>query len=69
VSDVDALASFHEVTRLEGIFPALESAHATALARQLVQAGVDFSRGVLINLSGRGEKDIPTVQQAMQEGT
>lgn len=68
VSDVDALASFHEVTRLEGIFPALESSHATALARQLARSGVDVSRGMLINLSGRGEKDIPTVQKAMQEG-
>jgi tryptophan synthase beta chain len=64
VNDQDALASFHEVTRLEGIFPALESAHATALAKQLVMDGRVGPRGVLINMSGRGEKDIPTVQAA-----
>jgi tryptophan synthase beta chain len=65
VQDDDALRSFHEVTRLEGIFPALESAHATALCRTLIEAGELGPGGILINMSGRGEKDIPTVQAAM----
>jgi tryptophan synthase beta chain len=62
VTDSEALASFHEVTQLEGIFPALESAHATALAKRLAQEGRLGPHGVLINMSGRGEKDIPTIQ-------
>ena len=67
VGDEDALAAFHELTRLEGIFPALESSHGVALAKHLVQTGVPHDRGVLINLSGRGDKDIHTVQAADAE--
>ncbi len=60
VTDDEALAAFHELTRCEGIMPALESSHALAYARQLAQRlgkGMD----VLVNLSGRGDKDIHTV--------
>ncbi len=67
VDDDEALASFHEVTELEGIFPALESSHATALAKRLVLEGKAGPRGMLVNMSGRGEKDIPTVQRADAE--
>ncbi len=60
VTDQEALAAFHTLTRLEGIMPALESSHALAyteqLARQLGRDGV-----IVVNLSGRGDKDIHTV--------
>jgi tryptophan synthase beta chain len=60
ISDELALAAFHELTRTEGIMPALESSHALAyaetLARELGRGGV-----IVINLSGRGDKDIQTV--------
>ncbi|HET9122115.1 MAG TPA: tryptophan synthase subunit beta [Acidiferrobacteraceae bacterium] len=62
VTDEEALAAFHETTRMEGILPALESSHALAYARVLArELGRD---GVLIvNLSGRGDKDIHTVAE------
>jgi tryptophan synthase beta chain len=56
VTDAEALAAFREVTRLEGIIPALESAHA--LAWTLAQAGAGLD---LICLSGRGDKDLAEV--------
>lgn len=56
VSDVEALASFHELCRLEGIIPALESSHALALALRTAGSGP-----VVICLSGRGDKDIEHV--------
>lgn len=62
VTDEEALAAFHELTRVEGIMPALESAHAVAYGMKLA-AGLDRDRIVLINLSGRGDKDINTVAQ------
>jgi tryptophan synthase beta chain len=62
VLDADALASFHELARLEGLLPALESAHGVALARALVRDGRVGPRGLLINLSGRGDKDVETVR-------
>lgn len=65
VSDQEALAAFSYLTRTEGIIPALESAHAVAegikLGRQLAQDEI-----LVINLSGRGDKDIPTVAQIME---
>ena len=60
ITDREALAAFHELTRSEGIMPALESSHAIAYARQLArELGKDKS--MVINLSGRGDKDIHTV--------
>jgi tryptophan synthase beta chain len=61
VSDKQALAAFHELTRLEGIIPALESSHALAWA--LEHAGELQNKHVLINLSGRGDKDLGIVEQ------
>ena len=60
VTDDEALAAFHELSRTEGIIPALESSHALAWARKLApELGPD---GVMVvNLSGRGDKDIATV--------
>ena len=63
VSDDEALESFRALCRLEGILPALESAHAVAHARRLAQE-IGTTGAVLINLSGRGDKDVPTIQDA-----
>jgi tryptophan synthase beta chain len=57
ISDEDAIDAFRLLARLEGILPALESAHAVAYAHQLA-AGLDRDRLVLVNLSGRGDKDV-----------
>ncbi len=64
-TDEEALAAFHELTRTEGIMPALESAHAMAYAGRLArELGRDAV--IVVNLSGRGDKDIHTV--ATREG-
>jgi tryptophan synthase beta chain len=60
ITDVEAVASFHDLTRIEGIIPALESAHAVAFAQKLAQ-GMDREAIILVNLSGRGDKDMHTV--------
>ncbi len=60
VSDSEALAAFHLCTRAEGIMPALESAHAVAWALKQA-AGMRADQMVLVNMSGRGDKDIHTV--------
>jgi tryptophan synthase beta chain len=59
-TDQQALNAFHELTRTEGIMPALESSHALAYAAQLAPT-MDKDQIVVINLSGRGDKDIHTV--------
>ncbi|MGA9033002.1 MAG: tryptophan synthase subunit beta [Sulfuricaulis sp.] len=60
ITDKEALEAFHELTRTEGIMPALESSHALAYAKKLApQLGKD--KIIVINLSGRGDKDIHTV--------
>jgi tryptophan synthase beta chain len=65
VTDDEALAAFHDLTRTEGIIPALESSHALAYAKKLApQMAKDQT--ILINLSGRGDKDMHTV--AAREG-
>jgi tryptophan synthase beta chain len=64
ITDEEALACFHELTRLEGILPALESAHAVAEAKKMaVELGPD--RTIIVNLSGRGDKDLDTVLAIM----
>jgi tryptophan synthase beta subunit len=63
VTDDDALAAFHQCSRLEGIIPALESAHAVAHA-MTVAKGLGQERHVLVNLSGRGDKDLDIVRTA-----
>ena len=62
-NDDEALEAFHTLTKLEGIMPALESAHAVAHA---VKIAPDMSKDqvLLVNLSGRGDKDMHTVAQA-----
>ena len=59
-TDSEALDAFHKLTLLEGIIPALESSHAIAYGMQLA-ADMDVSHRIIINLSGRGDKDIETI--------
>jgi tryptophan synthase beta chain len=64
VTDEDALRAFHELCRREGIIPALESAHALAHALKLAP-GMSKDAILLVNLSGRGDKDMHTVASRM----
>ena len=59
-NDDEVLAAFRELTRVEGIMPALESSHALAYGRKLAQS-MSPDQHIIINLSGRGDKDIHTV--------
>ena len=61
-TDTEALAAFHRVTRVEGIMPALETAHALAYAEKLA-ATMTPDQQIIVNLSGRGDKDILTVAE------
>jgi tryptophan synthase beta chain len=58
--DKEALSAFRELTQVEGIMPALESAHALAYARKLAPT-MSPDQDIVVNLSGRGDKDILTV--------
>jgi len=62
VTDEEALAGFRTLTQVEGIMPALESAHAVAYALKLA-ATMDKDKMLVINVSGRGDKDIHTIAQ------
>jgi len=62
ITDDEALAAFHECCRIEGIIPALESAHALAHAAKLA-ATMGRDKILLVNLSGRGDKDMNTVAE------
>ena len=59
-TDKQALKSFHELTRIEGIMPALETAHALAYVNKIAPS-LNKSKVIVINLSGRGDKDMFTV--------
>ncbi len=60
VTDDEALQAFHDLTRIEGILPALESSHALAWASKLAPT-MGSDQILVVNLSGRGDKDIHTV--------
>ena len=62
VTDAEALQAFHDLCRLEGIIPALESSHALAHAARLAPT-LPNDRIILVNLSGRGDKDMHTVAE------
>jgi tryptophan synthase beta chain len=66
VTDDEALRAFETLARLEGILPALESAHAIAHAQRLARE-LGPSAVLLVNLSGRGDKDVQTVEKALTE--
>jgi len=59
VTDAEALAAFHRLAETEGIIPALETAHAVAWA--IAEAPARFGQAILVNLSGRGDKDVQSV--------
>lgn len=60
IDDKEALQAFHDLTKIEGIIPALESSHALAYATKLAPT-MDKDKIIIVNLSGRGDKDIHTV--------
>ena len=60
ITDEEALSAFHYLCRTEGIIPALESSHAVAYAMKLAKT-MRPDQSILVNLSGRGDKDIGTV--------
>lgn len=62
VTDEEAMSAFRTLTRVEGIMPALETAHALAYAARLAPQ-MERQQSLIINLSGRGDKDIQTVAQ------
>jgi tryptophan synthase beta chain len=62
VTDSEALAAFHDCCRTEGIMPALESSHAIAYAVRLAPT-LGKDKIILVNLSGRGDKDMHTVAE------
>jgi tryptophan synthase beta chain len=62
VTDDEALKAFHDCCQIEGIIPALESSHAIAYACKLAPT-LPKDKSILINLSGRGDKDMHTVAQ------
>ncbi len=64
VTDEEALASFQKLTKLEGIIPALESAHAVAAAERIAPT-LGKDKIIIVNCSGRGDKDIFTVAEAL----
>jgi tryptophan synthase beta chain len=65
-SDEEALAALAELARLEGIIPALESAHAVAHARRLAAGRPDAL--IVVNLSGRGDKDMEIARRHLDLG-
>jgi tryptophan synthase beta chain len=65
VSNDEVLAAFQELSRTEGIIPALESAHAVAYAKKLAPT-MSKDQVIIINLSGRGDKDVEQVFQMLQ---
>jgi tryptophan synthase beta chain len=62
ITDSEALAAFHNLCRIEGIIPALESSHAIAYATKLAPT-LAKDKILLVNLSGRGDKDMHTVAE------
>ena len=65
INDEEALAAFGELSRLEGIIPALESAHAVAQAKKL---NLPKDQIVVVNLSGRGDKGVNEAMRLIGKG-
>ncbi len=62
ITDKEALDAFHTLTKVEGILPALESSHAIAYSIKLAKE-LDKNKNIIVNLSGRGDKDIHTIAE------
>ncbi|MFC1100378.1 tryptophan synthase subunit beta [Pasteurella multocida] len=67
ITDDEALSAFQALARHEGIIPALESAHALAYALKLIQRQPEKEQLLVVNLSGRGDKDIFTVDRILSQ--
>ncbi|MCL5256660.1 MAG: tryptophan synthase subunit beta [Chloroflexi bacterium] len=67
-TDEEALEAFHQLCRTEGIIPALESSHALAHAAKLAPV-LGKDRAIVVNLSGRGDKDVQTVAGTLERRT
>ena len=65
VTDEEALAGFHDLAQLEGILPALESSHALAYTGKFLRDAPEEADLVLVNLSGRGDKDIASSEELL----
>ena len=63
-TDEEALEAFHVLSRTEGILPALESAHALAYAKKIAPS-LEKSKVMIVNLSGRGDKDVQSIGNRM----
>ncbi|MBC8062136.1 MAG: tryptophan synthase subunit beta [Clostridiaceae bacterium] len=66
VTDAEALAAFVELSKVEGIIPALESAHAVAYAMKLAVT-LPKDKVMIVNLSGRGDKDVAQVKEMLED--
>ncbi len=66
-TDKEALSAFIELSRREGIIPALESSHALAYALKMARENPEKEQKLIVNLSGRGDKDIFTVSKILEE--
>lgn len=69
ITDEEALNAFQELAKHEGIIPALESSHALAYALKLIKQNPEKEQLLVVNLSGRGDKDIFTVDKILNGGT
>jgi len=67
INDLEAVDAFYELSRVEGIIPALESAHAVAYAIKMAK-DLSEEETILVNLSGRGDKDIDYIAENYSEG-
>ncbi len=67
IDDAEALSAFQELSEREGIIPALESSHALAYALKLVRENPEKEQTLIVNLSGRGDKDIFTVYELLND--
>ncbi|SJN56664.1 tryptophan synthase subunit beta [Vibrio ruber] len=67
ITDDEALDAFQELARHEGIIPALESSHALAHALKMARSEPEKEQVLVVNLSGRGDKDIFTVHKILEE--
>ncbi len=66
VSDAEALEGFADLSRLEGILPALEPSHAVAFTRKILSKDGEDADLVIVNLSGRGDKDIESIEEHLR---
>ncbi|MCG8484918.1 MAG: tryptophan synthase subunit beta [Clostridia bacterium] len=67
ITDKEAIDAFHELSRVEGIIPAIESSHAIAQAIKAAKV-LPKDKIIIVNLSGRGDKDVAQVKEMMESG-